>query len=346
MNFNNNLLNHSYNNINFINRNGNRLNQMQMMNMYQTSANLKKMQQSNIYSKINELEKNRDRLQLDENELRNAIICPIKVEKCDEREIVIKYKDLKKNFTDKELKQLWDKRTNQAYKNIIKDEKFQNKEFKKQEDLIVHRVTNLDKEGVEDELKEFQNKLEKQNGELKIQYSQSNELEHKKKFEYNNKYKYVSIYNPKDHGNLRNDNIEYFKEQQEKQEKDKKKIDDILQDLLNSNILTDDERKELISVQDDTANNKNNTDGINNNIKHDTDKQVKNQPIKISVISTTKKITSDNNTSNSNTSNSNITNNNTSSNNITNNITNNKTNEISTNVSDDVRSKYLNRKKK
>ena len=36
----------------------------------------------------------------------------------------------------------------------------------------------------------YQKNIETHNGELKVQYSQSKETEHKKKFEYNNKYKY------------------------------------------------------------------------------------------------------------------------------------------------------------
>lgn len=255
MNFNNNLLAQSYmnnmQNLNIFNHNPQNLSHVQMMHMYQTMNNLKKMQQSQILSKINELEKNRDRLHLDKDELRNAIIRPIKIEKSDKQEVIIKYKDLEKNFNKKELENLWSKRTNQAYKNIIKDEKYLKKNYKEKEDLIVHKVTDLDKLGVNEELKEFQEKLESQNGELKVQYSQSKELEHKKKFEYNNKYKYAAKYNPKAHEDLKEDNVEYFKKEQEKLEKDKKKVDDIIQSLLSSNSLTEEERKELKDLNDE-----------------------------------------------------------------------------------------------
>ena len=278
MNFNNNLLNQTYmnnmQNSNMFNRGQmNNLNQLQMMNMYQTMNNLKKMQESKILSKINELEKNRDRLNLSKDELRNAIIKPIKIEKSDKQEIVIKYKDLEKNFTKKELEEMWSKRTNMGYKNIIKDdviqnllnsnrltdeekkelyEKYHKREYKSKKDLIVHKVTDLDKIGVDKELCDFESKIETQNGELKIQYSQSHELEHKKKFEYNNKYKYAAKYNPKAHEDLKDDNVEYFKKEQEKIEKDKKKVDDVIQSLLSSNILSEDEKKELSEIDDNT----------------------------------------------------------------------------------------------
>lgn len=255
MNFNNNLLNQTYvnnmQNLNMFNRNSQNMNQAQLAQMYQTMSNLKKMQQSQILSKINELERNKDKLHLDKDELRNAIIRPIKIEKSDKQEIIIKYKDLEKNFNKKELESLWSKRNNQAYKNIIKDEKYLKKDYRKKEDLIVHKVTDLDKLGVDDDLKEFEGKIETQNGELKIQYSQSKELEHKKKFEYNNKYKYAGKYNPKAHDDLKEDNVEYFKQEQEKLEKDKKKIDDIIQSLMSSNILTEEEKKDLAELQDE-----------------------------------------------------------------------------------------------
>jgi hypothetical protein len=257
MNFNNNnLLNQNYmnnmnniNNINMFNRNN--PNQAQMANMYQSMSNLKKMQQSKILSRINDLEKNRDRLSLDKDELRNAIIKPIKIDKGEKQEMVIKWKDIERNYTKPEMEQLWSKRTNQDYKNIIKDDKYKKKDYRKKEDLIIHKVTNLDKIGVNKELEDYENKIESQDGELKVQYSQSKELEHKKKFEYNNKYKYAVKFNPKVHEDLKEDNVEYFKKEQEKVEKDKKKIDDIIQSLMNSNILTDEEKKDLAELQED-----------------------------------------------------------------------------------------------
>ena len=262
---NNNLLNQNYHNnynLNMFNRiNQSGLNQAQMMNMYQTMNNIKKMEQSKYLSKINELEKNRDRLQLDKDELRNAIIKPIKIDKNDKndrQEIIIKYRDLENNFSNKELENLWNKRTNQGYKHIIKDERYQKKDYKKKEDLIIHKVTELDKIGVDNELKHFEETIETQNGELKIQYSQSKELEHKKKFEYNNKYKYAIKYNPKAHEELKDNNVEYFKQEQEKIEKDKKKIDDIMQSLIETNMLTEEEKKDLIDLDKEDDNKQDN----------------------------------------------------------------------------------------
>ncbi len=123
MNFNNNnLLNQNYmnnmQNMNMFNRNN--PNQAQMANMYHSMSNLKKMQQSKILSRINDLEKNRDRLSLDKDELRNAIIRPIKIDKGEKQEMVIKWKDIERTYSKPELDQLWSKRTNKTIKILLK----------------------------------------------------------------------------------------------------------------------------------------------------------------------------------------------------------------------------------
>ena len=315
MNFNNNLLNQNYinqtNNVNIFNKN----NPQNANQMGQMMTNYKKMQQSKLLAKINELDKNRDMLHLDKDELRNAIIRPIKIEKADKQDIIIKYRDLQNNISSKkELEDLWKKRTNQTYKNIIKDEKYQKKEYKKKEDLIIHKVTNADKFGVDTELKDFQGKIEVQNGELKIQYSSSKEVEHKKKFEYNNKYKYTVKFDPKAHEELKDNNVEYFKKEQEKNEKDKKKVDDIIQNLLNSDSLSEEEKKDISLV-----------DNKSDELKED---KKEHKQIKITIKS--KKI-NENNENNEN----------------NNNNTEEKNNNNSkVEINEDLRNKYLNRKKK
>ncbi len=335
---NNNLLNQNYmnqmNNMNMFNKNNpQNMNQMQMAQMYHIMNNYKKMQQSNLLAKINELEKNRDRLTLDKDELRNAIIRPIKIEKADKQEIIVKFKDLESNvLSKKELEDLWKKRTNQGYKNIIKDEKYQKKDYKKKEDLIVHKVTDADKLGVDDELKDFEGKIEMHNGELKIQYSTSKEVEHKKKFEYNNKYKYAAKYDPKAHDDLKDDNVEYFKKEQEKNEKDKKKVDDIIQSLLNSNILTEEEKKDLALLQDESneLNEEIEKEKVREKRKNIDNDNLENEKKPIKIIVKSKKV-SDSNESNDN----------------NDEIQKEKnTEKTEVKIDEDLRNKYLNRKKK
>ncbi len=227
------------------NQNNNPLlqNPQQMNNMYQQMMQMKRMQQANIMAKMNEIERMRGKIKVNDDQLKKAIIKPIEVEKTDSRELLGKYREVS-NKLESELKEHWSKRTNQPYKNILKNEDY-SKNFKKKEDLIVHKVTNLDKLGLEEDYNKYNKNIEKHNNELKIVYSQNEQINHKKKFEYNNKYKYRVKYDPKDGKELKEDNIEYYKKEQQKLEKDKKKVDDIIETLMNSDLLTKEEKEEL-----------------------------------------------------------------------------------------------------
>jgi hypothetical protein len=132
-------------------------NRAQLMNMYQTMSNLKRMYQTNTIAKINELERQRGRIQINNDDLKNAIIKPIKIEKSDEGEILSKFREVATTL-ETELNTMWSKRTNQPYKNILKNEDY-TKNFNKKEDLIVHRVTDIDKLGLDDEYNNLQNQI-------------------------------------------------------------------------------------------------------------------------------------------------------------------------------------------
>lgn len=268
MGFNPNMMNPNMMNPNIINpniinpnmSNPNTDNRAMLTQMYQNMLNQKRMHQSNIAAKINELEKNKNRLRLNDDELKNAIIRPIKIEKCDTGEMNQKFENIDRNFLN-ELQLYWSKRTNQPYKNILKNEKY-DRDFKTKDDLIVHKVSKLDKLGVDEDYENKMTNIEKHNKELKVIYSQSKELENKKKFEYNNKYKFRVKYDPKNHDELKEDKIEYYKKEQEKVEKDKKNIDNLIETLLNSDLLTEDERKELKEMNLETDDEFNKTEQI------------------------------------------------------------------------------------
>ncbi len=76
-------------------------------------------------------------------------------------------------------------------------------------------------------------------------YSTSHELEHKKKFEYNNKYKYRIKYDPSDHNKLKKDKISYYKREQKKMDNDREKTDAIIEDLVNKGIFDKDELEDI-----------------------------------------------------------------------------------------------------
>jgi hypothetical protein len=217
--------------------------QMQQMQMQQMQK-IKEMQQIRQMTKLNEVE-----LTMDKEKIKESIIRPIKIEKNKQDRIKLEreWKEAENVYHDKtgknygsEIKKYWSKRTNQPYKNIMKNEDY-TKKIKSTKDLIVHRVTDKDKEGVEEEYVDLKGKLEMHNNELKVIYSTSTKNEHKKKFEYNHVYKYRVKHNAKDHTDHKQDKIAYYKKQQKKEEVGKKKLDILLDTLVSDGIFDKDE---------------------------------------------------------------------------------------------------------
>ena len=252
---NNNLL---YNNPMFQNNmNNNNSQQMQMMQMAHMQK-MKELQELKKIEKLNELEKKYDKNS--ENMKKNIkdILINYDKDKIDkekqENKLVAEqfknYKQVENQYKTTREKYIQE-RTNQPYKNIIKDEKYINKFIEKpkekidQKELIVHRVTNADKEGVEEECVTMDKEREKHDGELKVIYSSSKENEHKKKFEYNHKYKYRIKYDPSDHKKLKDDKISYFKKEQKKIEDNKEKIQNIYESLKISGIFSEEELNDI-----------------------------------------------------------------------------------------------------
>lgn len=181
-------------------------------------------------------------LGLSKEQIIDYIICPFRVEKSNKDELEKYVKDEETSLSHKFLEETWWKqRTNLPYKNILKYENL-NKPIKSSNDLIVHKITSIDKLGLIEEYDKLVEMLEKHNNELKLIYSTSKETEHVKQFEYINKYKYRMAYNPKDSSDLR----EYYKNEQKKIEKEQKRIDDIISRLTDENI-SEEEIKQLES---------------------------------------------------------------------------------------------------
>lgn len=253
-----NYQNHRNNNIPFQNNALLANNPMFNSNMnYSDSSQRQHMQRLKEEQQLKQLEKlNALENKFGKEKIRESVIKPMKIES-NNKDVAVKYSKSDKDYEEKR-KQYWEKRTNQPYKNIIKDEqhinKFLNKKNIDQKELIVHRVTNADKEGVDNEFETLQGKLETHNNELKVIYSTSHELEHKKKFEYNNKYKYRIKYDPSDHNKLKKDKISYYKREQRKMEDDKEKTDAIIEDLVNKGIF-DKEELEDIGYEENSSDN-------------------------------------------------------------------------------------------
>lgn len=179
---------------------------------------------------------------------------------------------------ENQKKVLQKERTNLPYKNIIKNIKdgdnHYEKHYKKfvdnpligeadktqiekaEQDLLVHKVTNADKEGVEEEFEEFEKNLETHNNELKVIYSSSKEAEHKKQFEYNHKSKYRIKYDPESHDDMKKDKINILKKEQKRMEKGKQTVDDVMQFLADNELLGEIDINNILNENDSGSSDK------------------------------------------------------------------------------------------
>ncbi|ATZ80417.1 hypothetical protein BMW23_0362 [Bodo saltans virus] len=158
-----------------------------------------------------------------------------------------------KNVIPKEILDLWEKRTNNPYKQILHKleiEDYTKKKFLTNDDLIIHKTSALDKAADIKILKKELGKLEKlvsdHNKELKAIYSTDKESEFLEKFEYANKYKNRIKYDPKDNTELK----EIYKREQKKLSKESKRIDYMMELYMASDDITKDDIEELKKIQE------------------------------------------------------------------------------------------------
>jgi hypothetical protein len=231
-----------------------------------------------------------ENMQIKEEELYKYLINPIQVDKAKKEELDKEYKDassgyiveydkrskndkpdkyLQKKITkgyivskedlerktngNKKIREWWGGRTNQPYKNILKKENYE-KQFKNKDDLIVHRVTKKDRNKVllDEELSKLEELLAEHNDQLKLVYSKQQKAKHKKKFQYTNIYKYRMTHNAKDWKELR----DFHEKEQSKIDKKDKKIDNMINLLMDIDTLDDEEgnkiKQKLKALEDKT----------------------------------------------------------------------------------------------
>jgi hypothetical protein len=144
------------------------------------------------------------------------------------------------------------RRDNRPYKIIIADrddhKKMLEKERQWQEtnddtyrprysDLIVHKVTNADKEGVDDEYDDKKNRREELDDENRVVYCEKNKTKHKKDFDYKHTYIYRIKIDDKNHVELKDNRIAYYEREQKKIEDNKKKTDEMLRQMAECELL-------------------------------------------------------------------------------------------------------------
>lgn len=197
--------------------------------------------------RMRELDSRRQPIQ-DPTQIKNIILGIKKVDdKLSKSEFDQKVSGIEIKYGDrKEKEKLWEKRTNQPYKNVLHGIELK-KEYRDKDDLIVYRVTKADKDEkkLEKDLKEFDGKITEHNKELKGIYTQDKKDECKMKFEYNNVYKYAVKYDPSDGNKLKDDVIDYYKKEQQEIERDKQTVDDIISAMVTTGVINDEQAKEL-----------------------------------------------------------------------------------------------------
>jgi len=206
--------------------------------MTNNSNNNQQFYQQMMMAKAEQMKKikNVSELGLTRDQITDMVICPIKVERSNRSEIDRYVSDEESKLAKKYIEEnLWKNRTNAPYKNILKNEDWK-KKFKSSADLIVHKVSNFDKIGLLDEYNKLVGLMEKHNNELRVIYSTTKEAEHKKEFEYVNIYKYNVKYDPKNYNDLK----EFYKKEQKKLENEQKRIDHIINKLIDDDITVED----------------------------------------------------------------------------------------------------------
>jgi hypothetical protein len=229
--------------IKYMNPNQNKLLQayQQRNNMYpqilqariQEANQLKRMQELKKIEKVQTMNQLKDK-----KKIQDIVIKPVKIDR-NNSDVIQDHQVRKEIYDEFKMKKEkeWKKRTNQPYKAVLKNvltEEDYKKQFKSKDDLIIHRVSQVDKEGLDDKFDDFLDDIEVHDKELKTIYSVSKEAEHKKKFEYNHVSKYRIKETPSDHKQLKESHIDAFKKEQRRQEKGKKQQEDILNQLLDS----------------------------------------------------------------------------------------------------------------
>ena len=169
-------------------------------------------------------------------DLKNIIINPQKIEKPNINiEKLVQTRNSENNI---ELEESIKKRVNLPYKGIIKNFNY-NKVISSEKDLIIHKVSSEDKIHFNEDMTNFKSKNNNIDNEIKDNYSVAKQTTHKKEFEYQHKYKYRSKLESNDESDLRTDRIEFYKKEQNKLDDSKKKIDDILLNLIDSGVLSE-----------------------------------------------------------------------------------------------------------
>lgn len=207
-----------------------------MTNQKQITQAMQKVQQE---EKMRRLVKTNDTAQKNDQDLvRNAILGPELInDKKKNAHVMNDYKQKQEKF--KEERENFSKlRTNQPYKQILKNIDH-TKKIEKKEDLVVHKVVHeidADRKKFDAKFDEIGKDRTDHDQENKVIYSQNKFTEHFKKFEYAQVYSYQGKTADKNQVDLKKNRVAYYKKQQKEAEKEKERYDGIRDSLVDLGI--------------------------------------------------------------------------------------------------------------
>jgi hypothetical protein len=223
-----------------------------LMSRYREVSSMRGIQNNQLLNNVNRTVQQPRQIR-DPSKIREVILDQRKI---DSKIDISKFNRIVNNMDKTQLSErerMWATRTNQPYKNIlpIKDIK---KEYASQDELVVYRVKKEDKDGVvfEENARNMKQAIAKHNKELTDTYSAIKKEGYAKEFEYNHIAKYNVKYDPTDYKDMKDNIVEYYKKEQQESEKDKKCVDDIIENMM-MNGINDDGQTEQNEIHANTS---------------------------------------------------------------------------------------------
>jgi hypothetical protein len=244
---NNNFLNQYNNNQN--NNNGNRYNNNNLLQNNPNFQNNNNLQQAQYIEHMKQLQKQKmmEHMENKIKEYTKNLLEPSKIKE-DNSKIEQELKQKEKEFKQEH------KINNLPYKQIMSDPKYGGKDYKKkhkkatfEKDVCVHKVTDKDKLGVEEDFTKIKNKVVEHDKTLKKIYSDNKETEHLKKFEYRKNDIYRVKYSGTDSVDLKKDKLKTFEKQQKEWEKEKIKTKNIIDECKEIGILNEEQMNDIMA---------------------------------------------------------------------------------------------------
>lgn len=213
------------------------------------------LQQKLYTAKLEQLQKanSTSDLSVSEEQLREYIICPLKITKEDPSIVESKHTERKNDYTLESLKRISTLCKNIPYKTISDGKNIQ-KDFKNQNELILHTVTEIDRDKIKllDQFLELEKILDLDTNEIKRMFPDEDEEINRQNFEYVQKFKYRIKYNPRDFNDLKR---KYQRKQNKIKEK-YKQIENHINEILDGEEMknfTEEEKQLLRNATDEIS---------------------------------------------------------------------------------------------